>query len=165
MEALITSIRDRVETIGLFNYINIWNNQVSRMNNNTENPINNPSCFIELQTNNELQLPCEYQGYDIDVVFHIVQDELNTFDTFGMDSQISIYKLRDELVKSFSLFRPFQGGFMTKISESQDRNHTNLYHYTITYRFHYIEKIEREVISGTISQIIIIPDIEDNLNV
>lgn len=138
MDALVQDIRQKLTDTGVFNWVAIWNNQIVRMKNLTEYAINNPSAYIEISTPDFHQLGEEYQGIDIDMNIHIISNELDSGDG-DIDNQMSIFGLRDAVVRAFSLYEASMGGFMVKTSETQDYNHTNLYHYIIQYKMHYID--------------------------
>lgn len=138
MGELFNNIITQLKETNKFNWYSVWNNQIERMINSESYAIMNPSVYVELETQDQHQLLENYQGYDINVNIHIVAEELDAGDG-NIDEFISVYTLRDEVVKKLNFFRINQGGFLTKISEIQDYNHSNLYHYIITYRAHYID--------------------------
>lgn len=139
MGELFKNIINKLKETNKFNWLAPWNNQFERMQNEEGYAIMNPSCYVELNTTDQHQLLKAYQGYDIEVIIHVISEELDAGDG-DIDAFYSIYELRDEVVKALSLFNFEQGGFLQKISEVQDYSHTNLYHYMITYRGHYIDK-------------------------
>jgi hypothetical protein len=138
MDALVTDIKNKLNDIGVFNWVAIWNNQLERVKGADLYAVKNPSAYVELETIDNHQLLEGYQGYDININIHIISEELDAGDG-TIDDQISIYALRDNVVRIFSLYNANQGGFMQKINEYQDYDHTNLYHYVVQYKMHYID--------------------------
>jgi hypothetical protein len=138
MDALIQDLKQKLIDIGSFNWVAIWNGQINKMHDAKAFAIQNPSAYIQIETNDFKQLGESYQGVDLHIDIHIISEELDAGDG-DIDSQISVFKLRDDVVKTFSLYKTNMGGFMVKINETQDYNHTNLYHYIIQYVIHYID--------------------------
>lgn len=138
MEDLINSIIEKLKTIDKFQWLGIWNDQLARMRDDSQYAIQNPSCYIQLETTNFGQLGCEYQGLDILISIHIIAEELNALDN-TIDNFYSIFTLRDDVIYALSLFNADMGGFMQKENEYQDYEHTNLYHYVLQYRMHWID--------------------------
>lgn len=138
MEELINDIKQKLVDTGNFNWINTWNNQLERMQNEQEYAIQNPSCYVELETLDAHQLLDGYQGMDINVNIHILSEELDASDG-SIDEFRSIFGLRDSVVIALDRYKPSQGGYMIKISEQQDYSHTNMYHYIIKYVLHWID--------------------------
>jgi len=138
MGELFTDLKNKIAETNNFNFINPWNNQLDKMKEGNAYAIHNPSCFIELETVDMHQLLKKYQGYDINVNIHIVSEELDAADG-TMDSHLSVFELRDIIIKTLALYKPPQGGYLVKKYEIQDYTHTNVYHYIISYVFHYID--------------------------
>lgn len=148
MENLIQDLKTKLQGLNIFNWVAVWNNQFQRLLEDTSYAINNPSAYIEIVTADFHQLGEGRQGIDIVMNIHIISMELDEGNG-DIDSHISIYGLRDTVVKSFAIYEAHMGGFMIKTTETQDYNHTNLYHYIIQYKMHYIDDTAKFVYQYT----------------
>jgi hypothetical protein len=138
MDKLIQDLQTKLLSTNVFNWVGIWNNHYEKMLEGKEYAIMNPSAYVELETNNFGQLGSGYQGIDIIMRIHILSEELDAGDG-NIDGFISIYGLRDAVVKKFSLYDAYMGGFLIKTNEQQHYDHSNLYHYVIEYTMHYVD--------------------------
>ena len=57
-----------------------------------------------------------------------------------MDENFNIFVLRDLVVNSISHFKSDKSSIFTKVSEEQDFEHTNVYHYKLTYKAQWIDE-------------------------
>lgn len=136
MGDLINEILTRLRLIVDFQFVAIWNNQFEYLQDGGEYVFPMPCVFVEVQNENNQDLGCNYQGQDINIIFHIGQDFYNGSQ---MEQNFTIFELRDLLVKSISNFKPTTASKMVKTSELQDFNHSNVYHYAISYKTHWID--------------------------
>jgi len=132
MGDLIQEILDQLTAITQLETVAIWNNQFQYIQDGSINLFTFPSAFVEIQAGNTQDIGGSYQGSDIEVVIHIGQD-------FYPENNNSIFDLRDYVIKSLSHFKPTTGSLFKKINESQDFEHSNVYHYKITYKTHWID--------------------------
>lgn len=137
MGNLIKEILLFLSTIPELKHLKIYNSQLDYLEKGGEYAFSFPAVFIELQTDSFEQLPNEYQNIDIVYKFHIVQDYYNS--DLNLEQNLSIFDLRDILVKKLSFFKPTKGGIIVKSVEQQDFNHSNVYHYILEYKGHFID--------------------------
>lgn len=136
MGDLINEILNKLKLITTFQTVLIWNNQFQYIEDGSSYSFAMPCVFVEIQTNNTQDLSGSYQGSDIDVIIHIGQDFYNGA---NMEQNTTIFDLRDLVIKSLSHFKPTTASLFKKTSEEQDFEHTNVYHYKITYKTHWID--------------------------
>ena len=119
-----------------FETVNVWNNQFDYIEDGSSYSFAMPCCFIEVLADDTQPIGGKYQGSDLVVNFHIGNDFYNEN---LMETNLQIFKLRDDLIKSISTFQPSTGSLLNKISEQQDFQHTNVYHYVVSYKMHWID--------------------------
>jgi len=135
MGDLVNELLAAIRAIPEFKHVVVWNNQFAYMEDGGDYAFPMPCAFIELQTNNLQDIGEGYEGSDISFVLHIGQNVLNSD---YMEQNLTIFELRDLVVKAL---KPFQAStsLMTKVNEQQDYDHSNVYHYMITYNLHFID--------------------------
>lgn len=137
MGDLIEEILAKLRLITDLKTVLIWNNQFQYIDDGSSYSFSMPCAFVEVQTPNTQDIAGAYQGSDIEITVHIGQDFYNT--ATYMEQNVTIFTLRDLVIKSLSHFTPTTGSLFKKISEEQDFEHTNVYHYKITYKTHWID--------------------------
>ena len=136
MGDLIQQIIDRLKLITDLKFVTIWNNQFNYISDGSVYSFPFPNAFIEVISDNLQDIGGQYQGSDLLINIHIGQDFYNGT---NIDENFNIFALRDLLVKSLSNFQPITCGKMIKVSETQDFEHTNVYHYILGYKVHFID--------------------------
>lgn len=131
MGALISSILALLREIPELKFCTIWNNQFAYMEDGGSYSFPTPCAFAELTLEDNGQIGGLNQGSDFTLTVHIGQNMINGS---LMDENLTIFDLRDLVVKKLSL-----SGLMTKQSETQDFNHSNIYHYQIVFKAHWID--------------------------
>lgn len=136
MGDLINEILVKLKLITELQFVTVWNNQFEYIKDGGSYSFPMPCSFIEVQSDNLEQLSMNYQGSDLDIVIHIGQNVLNSE---LLDENLTIFVLRDLVVKSLCNFKPTTSSQLVKISEEQDFDHANVYHYKITFTTHWID--------------------------
>lgn len=141
MDDLYLGLENIILNIGvtgstIFNFTQVWNNQLEHLKSSDDYMYQLPCVLLEMNTTNFNQLGCGYQNIDMNIKFHIIQDFYNGD---NMSENLSIFTLRDYIVKTFSLHNPDKCGSFIKTNEYQDYNHKNLYHYIVEYVTNYID--------------------------
>lgn len=136
MVDLINAIKDRLAATPGIAHVAVFNNQVDNIEDGGTYSHSLPAAFPELITSDPGQLCGGYQSHEIELRVHLVNDIYNSG---YMDQNMEIFALRDAVVRSFWGFKTPQTGHFLKVDEIQDHNHTNVYHYIITFKFHYID--------------------------
>lgn len=136
MGGLVSEILAVLRTITAIKFTSVWNNQFQYMEDGKSYSFPMPCSFVQVENDNSMDIGGKYQGSDLDITIHIGQDVLN-----GdlMDENLTIFELRDLVIKAFSVFKPTTGGLMVKVSEGQDFDHTNIYHYEIKFKTQWID--------------------------
>jgi len=136
MESLINEIITYLQSTNLFQTINIWNNQFDYIDEGSSYSFAMPCAFIELNNNNSQDIGGKYQGSDVKLNIHLGNDVYNS-DNFEVNH--SIYTLRNDTIKALSTFKPTTSSPLIKTSEEQDYQHSNVYHYILNYKLHWID--------------------------
>ena len=136
MGDLINEILAQLKAEASLKLVSIWNNQFDFLEDGKGYAFPFPCAFIELSTENFQNVGESYQSIDATLNIHIGQDVYNGS---YMDENTTIFTLRDAVVRKMSNFKPSKAGNMMKTSEQQDYNHSNVYHYIISYQFHFID--------------------------
>lgn len=137
MGDIIQQIIDRLKLITDLKFVTIWNNQFQYMADGSLYSFPMPCALVEVQTNDTQAIGGYIQGSDIEVTIHIGQDFYNGS---NMDENFNIFVLRDLVVKSLSHFKSEKSSIFIKVSEEQDFEHTNVYHYKLTYKAQWIDE-------------------------
>lgn len=133
---MVNELLTQLKLITEFQFVTVWNNQFQYIEDGLSYSFPMPCCFVEVQNENSQQLGNNYQGSDLIINIHIGQNVLNSD---LIDENLTIFDLRDLVIKSLANFKPATAGQLVKINESQDFDHTNIYHYTIGFITHWID--------------------------
>jgi len=136
---IVADIITKLKTSSDLQYVSVWNNQMEYIENGGDYSFPLPSGFIELITDNLQDIGGGYQGSDLTANIHILHNNLTNPDDIGLNSDI--FDLKNNIIKLFFKFQPTQSSIFIRVSEQQDFNHDNVYHYIITYKLHYIDNI------------------------
>jgi hypothetical protein len=119
-------------------YTRVWNGQIKLEEEGKLYDFPKPAAFLEVINEaqyNELGLG--FQSCDIGFRVHLVHEYYNADGTFEQD--LAIFALRDSVIALLNLYAPTACGPMVKKSETQDYEHTNIYHYMIDFITHFID--------------------------
>lgn len=137
MVEIVNDIIAQLRTIPELQHVQIWNNQFALLEEGAEFAFPFPCAFAEFNFLDGFgQLGSNYQGSDVEVKIHLGNDFYNGAQ---FDDNFNIFTLRDLVVKSMAGFKPTGTGNLFKIQEEQDFDHSNVYHYTLTYKAHFID--------------------------
>ena len=136
MGNLVSEILARLRAINSLLFVTVWNEQFRYLEDGKGYSFAMPCAFVEIQTDELQDIGGRYQGSDIKVIVHIGQNMLNGD---MLDENLTIFNLRDNVVKDFATFKPTTASMMVKTAENQDFDHTNIYHYKIEYKTHWID--------------------------
>src|SRR6202008_3517162 len=70
---------------------------------------------------------------------HIIHDYYDTGDETAMEQDLTIFDLRDKVVALLSNYKPTACSSLLRISEDQDYEHNNVYHYIIEFTYSYMD--------------------------
>jgi len=133
MKQTITDKLDRLREIPELQYVVVWNNQLQYLEDQTIEAFPFPCAFVELVPQSFNQLGAGFQQTDLDIKIHIGHEEYDANNGY-MEQNLSVFDVRDLVVKKLSLYKPNMCAEMFKINEKQDYTHTGVYHYILTYR-------------------------------
>lgn len=136
MVDFINALVTKLKTVPGIKHAQIYNTQFDYLENGGGYSFPFPCAFVEVLHDDFRQLGSGYQGIDLDVIIHLGVDFYNGSQ---MDDNLDIFALRAEVVKALNFYKHPQSGPMLKLSESQDLQHTNVYHYSIRYKTHFID--------------------------
>jgi hypothetical protein len=136
MVNVINEIVAQLRTIPELKLVTIWNNQFNYMDDGEIYSFPFPCAFVEISAEGFEQLGNNYQASDMIVKVHIGQDFYNGS---NIDENLTIFVLRDLVNKKLSRFKPTTAGDLVKTNENQDFEHTNVYHYEIHFKTHYVD--------------------------
>jgi hypothetical protein len=137
----------KIDSLPVFNTRKILNNQVKRMRDGSGVSYWMPAVFVEIRTYNEGVIGNELTYADMDVIFHIVHNELDSADG-NLDQNINVFELRNKIKSNFSMFKPTNCGLFIWNGEVGDFNHDNIYEWKLTYKCHYIDNVANPMITG-----------------
>lgn len=139
----ILDIKSRLQSIevdsqegGITNlFSQIWNNQLDRMVSGDGYAFPRPAAFIEIVN------PVTYEviglgmrSADLGIRIHLIHDFFNADGTY--DEDLKIFDIRDQILapdNGLSQFCPTGCGTMNCVSEEQDYEHDNVYHYILDF--------------------------------
>lgn len=146
IKGTLTSILARLgtivndQTIPIFNTIAVWNNQINRAKDASGYSFQYPAVFVETKKLSTERLGFGYKSYEFDIIIHVMDEQLDD-QIGGLDQNLDVFDLRDDVITSLDMFRPLQTGNLVYISGEQDYNHDNVYHYELTFRGRMIDPI------------------------
>jgi len=165
----LTDILTKLATIQVLNldhqtvnlYTRIWNNQIRGLETGETYSYPTPAAFVEFVTPVTFeQMGQCFLNADLGVKIHLVHVFYNEEGTFEQD--LDIFDLRDKIISGMSAYCPTGCGPLNMINESQDYDHTNIYHYIIEFICNFVDstasKAER---TGMYEEIT--PDLDANV--
>lgn len=121
---------DKVNASLLFQKVQLWNDQVSRMNNGTGFGFVAPACFLQMISGETTQLLENATTTDYTFRFHLLDIELDAGNG-DFDQNLTVMTYRD-ILKSYMVgFQPDNCSTLFFINDDQDFTHTGVYHYII----------------------------------
>lgn len=130
----IFNIMEHLQTsVPTLQFVRIWNNQLDDEADGKMYDFPKPAAFIEINSPNPHNpLGGGFSQADLEVTVHLVTEDYDMADgTFEQFTQP--YDLKAQINAALTNYQPTQCSSLMRKSETQDYNHTNLYHYIITY--------------------------------
>lgn len=124
-----------------FNFVHIWNDQFSQIEEGSSYSFPFPNCFIEIVSpNNYEPIGRGYASGELLVRFHIGHEE---YDAGGgnMEQNTNVFTLRNKVVNKFNNFQPIATSSLMRVNEQQDYAHTNIYHYIVDFKCSFIDSL------------------------
>jgi len=157
----LTDILSKLSTIQVLNldhqtvnlYTRIWNSQVRGLDTGETYSWPTPAAFVEFVTPVTFgQMGQGFLNADLGVKIHLIHVFYNQEGTFEQD--LDIFGLRDSIVKTMSAYCPTACGPLNMVNESQDYDHTNVYHYVIEFICNFVDSTaSKEERTGMIEEI------------
>jgi len=119
-------------------YARVWNNQLRDLKDGAVYEWPRPAAFVEIVSpaNYEV-IGLGFRSADIGVKIHLIHDFYNQDGTFEQD--LEIFDLRDTVIAELSQYCPTACGPLNCVSEFQDTEHDNLYHYVCDFVCNFID--------------------------
>lgn len=113
-------------------YTRVWNNQIRYEADGTLYNFPKPAVFIEVVSPATFEILGQgYRSSDISFRIHLTHENYNNEGTFEQD--LLIFSLRDSVIALLTGYRPTNCGPLNAMSEQQDFEHSNVYHYIIDF--------------------------------
>jgi hypothetical protein len=136
---ILTRLTTKLKDTDVVKFVQIWNDQFRFMEDQQTYSFPFPCVFVEVVNDLEFnQIGGGYEQADIDWCIHIGQDFYNA-DDGTQEQNLTIFDLRDKVVEVLSNYKPTACGLMFRTKESQDYEHTNVYHYKVYFRCGFID--------------------------
>ena len=119
-------------------YSRLWNNQLRDLEGDKGYAWPMPAAFVEVVSPVSYDiLGLGFRSADIGIKIHLIHEFLNQDGTFEQD--LTIFDLRDQIIKGLSQYCPTACGALNCISESNDSDHDNLVHYVMEFVCNFID--------------------------
>ena len=128
-----------------FAFIQMFNNQFELIESQETYSFPFPCCFIEFLADNPVQqMGNGVQIYDpLTIRIHIGHDFYNAMDG-TQEQDLLVMDLKQKVFKALNKFEPLGATVFIRFSETQDTNHTNVYHFIQDYKTNYIDQDRTE---------------------
>lgn len=137
----------------LLQYVQMYNNQIFDEESGQLYDYPKPAVLIEFESPTIIQqLGNGSQLYDeLLVKLHIVDNFMNYTGDDGIEElNLEIFDRRDRVFTSVQGFEPTNCAAMVRVNEQQDYDHTQIYHYTQTYKTNYVDTLMDRPVNGQI---------------
>lgn len=133
MKEFILAIIAQLELRCPLVHVNEWNNQFAQMETGEQMTFPLPCAFVEIITDSPtVQLGQGVQLYDPLVVrIHIGGEKYN--EENYLYRNMDIFDTKQDVYLALQKFEPANASTFVRVSEAQDNDHTNIYHYTIDF--------------------------------
>ena len=137
--SVFSSLITQIKTIGTFQFVHIWNNQLQQLIDGETYVFPFPNAFVEIIAPNDyLPLGQGYSATDIIIRIHIGHEEYDAGNG-NFEENVNVFTYRDAIIKSLNSFQPTSCSSMMKVSEQQDYSHKNVYHYIVDFSCSFID--------------------------
>ena len=115
-------------------HIRVWNNQLKYDEAGQIESFPKPAFFVEIITPLTFEIIGQgYRSSDVGIRIHIIHEYYNDAGGVTYEQDLPVFDLRDQIIILLTYFNPSGCGPMVSVSEEQDTNHTNLYHYIVDF--------------------------------
>ena len=122
-------------------HVRIWNNQIQYLLEGQLSVFPMPAFFVEVVNNPTYQiLGQQNRSADLSFRVHIAHEFYDAQDgTFEQD--LIVFDLRDQVIANLTAFKLTGCGPLEAMSEAQDYEHKNVYHYVIDFICNFTDDI------------------------
>lgn len=125
----------------------VWNNQIRYENDGILYSFPRPAAFVEVVSPATFEVLGQgYESCDINFRVHLTHENYNNEGTFEQD--LAIFDLRDKVKSLLTAYRPTNCGPLNAMSEQQDYEHSNVYHYIIDFVCNFTDTIGSRLDAG-----------------
>jgi len=152
----ITDVLIRLRTIPITNgdgnlatpYVRVWNNQVAYLKDGKMQAWPMPAFFLEVVNNATYEILGQgLRNADLSFRVHIVHEFYDAQDgTFEQD--LAVFDLRDKVIAYMTGYEARACGPLVCMSETQDYEHDNVYHYICDFVCNFTDSIGSRYDSG-----------------
>jgi hypothetical protein len=130
-------------------FIGMWNDQVKYWFTGVLTNTQIPAIFVEFKSEDIIILGQGIESFDpLDIKIHIIDNMLDAGDG-TQDQNLQIFDFKQQVYAVLKDFQPTNCVKLFRVSEKQDYDHDNLYHYVQTYRTCYIDNSMQLPVDGT----------------
>jgi len=156
VKQLYIDIRTKVLTllngiVPAFNFVQVWNNQLETDGENKMYSFAYPALFVEIVSPGQIiQLGNGVQHYEPLIVrLHILQEFYNATDGNGiLEQDLTIFDLRQIVYEGMQGWEPDNCVAWVRTGETQDTNHSNVYHFIQEYTTSYVDSTMERPVDG-----------------
>lgn len=136
MDVILLEIIARLQT--LYSHgVEPWNNQADMIDEGMTHAYAFPCYFVEINVVGSEPIGNFVQNTELDVTIHILDEKLHYSE--AMATNYSIFSRRTDVHRALTGWKASKSSPFFKTDEKQDFNHTNLYHYTLTFKTSWID--------------------------
>lgn len=150
MKALYLAIKERIESLApAVKFIHVFNNQFELTENGQIYSFPFPCVFIEFQNDQPVQqLGNGIQIYQPLIIrVHIGHNQYDAADG-TMEQDLNVFDLKQQVFSALQKFEPAGAVMFIRTNETQDTNHTNIYHFIQEYTTSYVDQQQAEPVGG-----------------
>lgn len=136
MKQFLIDIKNRLNEIESVKYVQIFNNQIDRLESGDSISFALPAVFIEVTPQSIEQAGRYDEVYNLQVNIHILHEFYNGS---NFDENLDVFDVKQEVYKSLKNFQGTGGSSWTRVNEIQDFDHNQLYHFIQTYQTTYVD--------------------------
>lgn len=153
--AILQAIQSKLSTVTELNEILIWNNQLDRLKDDSEDGskiynLNLPVLYVEFVSPMEIQqIGIGVRIYDpLYLRLHLLHRLEDAMDgTF--EQNLEVFDLKQKIYLALQKSENSKAVALITQSEEQDYSHTNIYHFIMTFMTNYVEDSRQEPFPGT----------------
>jgi hypothetical protein len=149
IKAPLTDLLMKLKTLTVTNgdsstvnpYVRVWNNQIAYFKEGKMEAWPMPAFFVEVVNSPTYEiLGQQYRSTDLSFRVHIVHEFYDAVDG-TMEQDLIVFDLRDKIVANLTALKLTGCGPLESMSETQDYEHDNVYHYVVDFVCNFTDTI------------------------